>query len=44
MGLTSREKANLSYRIYRYNWDQGLLNPRDPQQPRLDICRDAIDR
>ena len=43
-GLTPREKANLSYRIYRYNWDQGFLRPRDPQQRRLDVCRDAIER
>lgn len=35
--LTPREKANLSYRIYRHNWNLGLLRPRDPQR-RGDVC------
>lgn len=35
--LTPRERANLSYRIYKHNWNMGLLRPRSPRN-RQDVC------
>ena len=35
--LTPRERANLSYRIYKHNWNMGLLRPRSPRN-RQNVC------
>ena len=35
--LTPSDKANLSYWIYRHNWDVGLLQPTHPQALRRHV-------
>lgn len=40
--LTPREKANLSYRIYRHNWDGNLLCPQNSDWQRSESCWEGI--
>ncbi len=42
MNLTPRDKANLSFRIFRHNWDLGLLRLRNPTIKRSKVGVDAL--